>query len=60
MTQKLYKRFVNVRYLQTLEGIAEVNSSVIVFPVPLAPEILSNVARLASGAVAQPLPPTHM
>ena len=51
---------MNVRYLQTLEGIAEVNSSVIVFPVPLAPEILSNVARLASGAVAQPLPPTHM
>jgi len=27
---------VAVRYLQTSEGIAEVNSSVIVFPIPLA------------------------
>ena len=51
---------LDVRYLQTLEGIAEVNSSVIVFPVPLAPDILSSVARLVPGAVTQPLPPTHI
>ena len=44
-----------IRYLQTLEGIAEVNSSVIVFPVPLAPDILPSVARLVPG-----LAPTHI
>ena len=35
---------MQLRYLQTLEGIAEVNSSVIVFPVPV--DILSALTRV--------------
>ena len=35
---------MQLRYLQTLEGIAEVNSSVIVFPVPV--DIISALTRV--------------
>ena len=42
---------IQLRYLQTLEGIAEVNNSTIVFPVPV--DLMGSMTRMMTSTLGQ-------
>ena len=42
---------IQLRYLQTLEGIAEVNNSTIVFPVPV--DLMGSMTRMMTSTPGQ-------